>query len=206
MVKYPKVVDVGCDHAYLPIYLVSAGIATDALATDIASEPLSRGRANAALHGANVNFMQTDGILGIPAGYETCVLAGMGGETIMRILSSEIGTARGFKQLLLSPQRDVAAVRRFLHTYGFFIVDEVLVEENGKFYFVLDCVPEHLGTVPKCGGQSPASYAFGWHLVEKKCAVLARFLEGEILKYERFDRAEHSEYLLLCKEVLACIK
>ena len=203
MVRHARVVDVGCDHAYLPIYLVQSGRVSGALATDIAAEPLARGHENAVLHGVGVGFMQADGISGVPAGYETCVIAGMGGESVMRILSSEIGAARGFKQLLLSPQRDVADVRRFLHTYGFLIVDEALVEENGKFYFVLDTVAD---SGAHCTPLREADYAFGRHLVERKCAVLARFLEAEILKYEKINRTEYSEYLLMCKEVLACIK
>ena len=39
-----RIVDVGTDHAYIPIWLLLNGIVTDAAATDIRSGPLDRAR------------------------------------------------------------------------------------------------------------------------------------------------------------------
>ena len=46
-VKGRRVVDVGTDHAYLPIYLLKSGKVRSAAATDINEGPLERARINA---------------------------------------------------------------------------------------------------------------------------------------------------------------
>lgn len=202
MVAYDTLVDVGSDHALLPISLLIDGRIKQAISADIASSPLERGRANAIKHGVaeKLNFMLSNGLEKVAPGFETCVIAGMGGESIMHILRNYLSFALTFKQLILSPQRDVADVRRFLHTHGFKIANEVMLAENGKFYNILDCSP---------GVQSAYtehSYIFGHHLISRKCPVLKQYIENEIEKFTRFGVDRHIDYLTLCKEVLACIK
>lgn len=45
------------------------------------------------------------------------------------------------KELILAPQLDVDAVRRYLHTIGFSIETELMVKEDGKFYNIMRCIP-----------------------------------------------------------------
>ena len=202
MVLYNSLVDIGSDHALLPISLLLSGRIKRAIAADIAPLPLERGRVNAVRHGVvqSIDFKLTDGLLGLDFGYESCVIAGMGGESIMHILRDELDVAHSFKQLILSPQRDLPLVRRFLHTHGFEITDEVMLIENGKFYNILDC---KVGIVEE---YNETEYIFGHHLINKKCPVLAQYLKSEIEKFSRFGTDRHFEYISLCKEVLKCIK
>jgi len=207
MVKYDSLVDVGSDHALLPMYLLLEGRIGKALATDVARGPLGRGQAGAVRYGleSNIEFRLNDGLSGIdPFSFSTCVIAGMGGESIVRILENDLSIALSFSQLILSPQRDMELVRRFLCCSSFELVDEVMLLEDGKFYNILNCsyACEHAGDV----GRNEAEYIFGRHLIERKCPVLARFIEAEIEKFTRFGRDEHLGYLHICREVLACIK
>ena len=203
MVKYNALVDVGSDHALLPVYLLKEGRIKRAIATDIAAGPLARGRANAKAHKVDgqIDFVQADGLRWAATSrpYETLVVAGMGGETIMRILQD----SPDFGQLLLSPQRDVPAVRRFLHGKEFAIVGETMVHEHGKFYFIIDAKPSKAA---KCRPYNDAEYSFGRHLIDTRCSILKRYIQAEIVKHEKINRAEYSEYLDLCKDVLKCIQ
>ena len=86
-----RVADVGTDHAMVPVWLVQSGRADSVLATDIRSGPL---KSAAALvertgTGGHIRLMQTDGLTGIgPADADTVIIAGMGGETMLAILSA----------------------------------------------------------------------------------------------------------------------
>ena len=203
MVKYPTVVDIGTDHAKLPIYLVGHGLATKVLVTDVNPGPLAGAKRNIVDCGpimGEISWCLCDGLDGVnPAEYEVCVISGMGGGLITRILRQNIAVARGFKQLLLSPQRHVGDVRRFLHQNGFCINDEEMLEENGKFYNILDVSAGHEGPYDAKG------YAFGQVLLHKKPDVLKKFVEIEAEKVRKIGRSELKEYLQLCEEVLECL-
>ncbi|MDR2167831.1 MAG: class I SAM-dependent methyltransferase [Clostridiales bacterium] len=195
MVRFSGLVDIGSDHAHLPIYLIGAGRCARALATDISPKSLAKGRENAAAAGlcGQIDFQLARGFaLALSAeAYETCVIAGMGGENIMGIIKDAPKVAKGFKQLILSPQRDAPALRRFLHEFGFKIVNEVMVSENGKFYNILDCAP---GTQE---AYDEAGYAFGQALIERNCPILAQFIKSELRKFEEIHK-----YIKLCEEIL----
>ncbi|MCL2236342.1 MAG: class I SAM-dependent methyltransferase [Defluviitaleaceae bacterium] len=207
MVRHSTLVDIGTDHAHLPIYLAQGGRVCNVLATDIALEPLERGRQNAAyadvLH--IVDFKQGAGLEGVtPLKYETCTISGMGGEMIAGILQNSPDVAKGFKQLVLSPQRSVPKLRRFLHDNGFSINNEEIVEDNGKFYNILDCSPNP---------QEPyddAGYEFGQILLEGRHPLLGSLIRYDMKKYENINmdalpgerRAELEKYIKLCLEVL----
>jgi tRNA (adenine22-N1)-methyltransferase len=67
--KGGRVIDVGTDHAYLPIYLVREGIVSSALACDINKGPIDSARANiaAAELSDRISTLQTDGLHGTEA-------------------------------------------------------------------------------------------------------------------------------------------
>jgi len=208
MVRYDTLIDVGSDHALLPVAMLVGKRIKSAISTDIAQAPLERGRQNAQKHSVSdqIEFILTDGLVGAhivrPNLPDVCTISGMGGETIIHILRESMETARSFKQLLLSPQRDIPALRHFLHKNGFAIVNEVMLIENRKFYNILDCEPSQTVDFHQF---SDAGYIFGQHLIERKCPIFARFIKAEIIKYERIKRQEYADYLALCKEVLSCI-
>ena len=84
------VADVGTDHAYLPIYLVSAGVAHRAVASDINQGPLSRAEANIQRFSlsSQISTRLTPGLAGIAEFAPTDILiCGMGGELIASILA-----------------------------------------------------------------------------------------------------------------------
>jgi len=212
MVRFGAVVDVGCDHAHLPVHLLKSGRARAVLATDVAAGPLMRGRENAmtAGFGDAIEFRLANGLAGVEAGkWETCVIAGMGGETIMSILHDSTDVAKSFKQLLLSPQRNVPDLRLFLHQNGFVIDNEIMMIENGKFYNILDCRVED-GAVES---YDAAGYAFGKILIESKCCILKQYIKNEIRKLQMIDlddvpnerRVQIKDYVKMCTEVLGCL-
>lgn len=150
------VIDVGTDHAMLPVWLAQTGRAVRVLAADIRPGPL---RSAAALvektgTGDRVRLLLTDGLEGLgPADGDTVVIAGMGGETMIHILSRAPWTREGVL-LILEPQSKKADLRLWLIKNGYCIQSERLVEDAGRIYPVLAAA----------GGAAPAYSPAELHL------------------------------------------
>lgn len=83
-------------------------------------------------------YIQTrlsDGLENLKAGEgDTLVIAGMGGPLMERILTDGQSVRDSFSEMILQPQSDIPHFRRFIQSQGFQIVEEKMVEEEGKFY------------------------------------------------------------------------
>ena len=116
-----RLVDVGTDHGYLPVWLLQHGRMESAIASDINTLPLDHARATAAEYGvtACIDFRLCPGLAKI--GSEECdtvAIAGMGGETIIGILKAAPWTRDGTHTLILQPQTKVDLLRRWLCESG----------------------------------------------------------------------------------------
>lgn len=131
--------DVGTDHGYIPVYLRQKGIIDHAIASDIGREPLEHARRTAEEYGVTgIDFRLCAGLEGIaPEECSTILIAGMGGETIMEILSAAPWTRSGAHTLLLQPQTKIEELRRWLCEHGYALARETLTEDKGKLYVVM---------------------------------------------------------------------
>lgn len=124
-----RVADVGTDHAYLPIYLVSEGIVSSAIASDINQGPIDSARANIAQAGLShaIDTLHTDGLHGVEAFLPDDVLIfGMGGELIATILSEAPFVKSKEIGLILQPMSKASVLREWLCENGFEILGESL--------------------------------------------------------------------------------
>ena len=132
-----RVCDVGCDHGFVPIYLALQGISPAVLAMDVKSGPLSAAREHIAEHGLEkvIETRLSDGLHNYSIGEsDTLICAGMGGRLMMRILSDDKDKTESFRELILQPQSEIEQFRAWLRGQGYRIVDENMIEEDGKFY------------------------------------------------------------------------
>lgn len=141
------VADVGCDHAYIPIYLLETGRIKTALAMDVNSGPLRNAADNARREGVqdSIRFIQSDGLDKLPEDIEfspcdTLLIAGMGGELIERILADGSRKAACFGSFVFSPHTKLPEFRHFLGKSGYRISDERVMCEDGKFYTIIKAV------------------------------------------------------------------
>ncbi len=56
---------------------------------------------------------------------------------MMRILADDLKKTSSFRELVLQPQSEIEKFRRFLRENGCRIVDEEILEEEGKFYQII---------------------------------------------------------------------
>ncbi len=131
------VCDIGTDHGYVAIYLAQKGICKRVIASDIRKGPLAQAEKNIALFKAeNVETRLSNGFENIAEGEADCaIIAGMGGETICRILSEE----KGCSHFVLQMQTAHKPLREFCSQNGFVIEKEAIVREVNKMYVAMLC-------------------------------------------------------------------
>lgn len=136
--------DVGTDHGYVPIALVQQNKIPHAIAMDINAGPLGRAREHIALCQLEeqIETRLSDGVEALTVGeVDSILIAGMGGELVIHILTEGMQVCRMAKELVLQPQSELGKVRQFLRDKKFKIVDEDMVIEDGKYYPMMKVVP-----------------------------------------------------------------
>ncbi len=136
--------DIGTDHGYVPISLVQKKKVPRAIAMDVNKGPLQRAKDHIAENQLEeyIETRLSDGVQGLAVGeVDSILIAGMGGDLVIRILSEGLEVCKEAKELVLQPQSELGRVRQFLREHLFQIVDEDMVIEDGKYYPMMRVVP-----------------------------------------------------------------
>lgn len=132
--------DIGTDHAYLPIALCKAQRISKAVAIDVHTGPYQSALATVKAHRleASIDVRLGDGLKPlVPGEVDVITLAGMGGRTMLDILSARPDVLEAVQDLILQPQGAEGAVRLTLLDNGWRLKAEKLVEEGNRIYVVM---------------------------------------------------------------------
>lgn len=134
-----NVIDVGCDHALLDIYLYKSRQNIRVVASDIKEEPLEIARKNIQKYNLQdkIEVRLGNGIDTIDETVDTIVISGMGGLTMIGILKYKQDDLKHVDTIILSPNNEIAKVRREITKLGYYIDDEDLIEEKKQIYQVI---------------------------------------------------------------------
>ena len=209
-----RVCDVGCDHAFVPIYLINQGISPYVIAMDVRKGPLAQAKEHIREYGLDtyIETRLSDGLEYFEIGEaDSLICAGMGGKLMMNILKKDAEKTASFKELILQPQSELQQFRYFLRSQGYMITDENMIEEGGKFYSIIKAAKaaerevasevfegvseEKFGDVEPCKTlPREESLPVDWHtemedrygpvLIANKHPVLCKYINWEIGIYE----------------------
>ncbi len=177
--------DCGTDHAYIPIYLIKNGISQRGYASDINKGPLNSAKTNIENEGLGdkIQTVLTDGLDGYnDTAITDIIIAGMGGELIMKIIdrSALVRTAKPY--LILQPMSHEDKLRVYLNSHGFETSDERIVSEGDKLYVVIKAkyTGEALPTdgIFKYIGNLDLSADTSRKYLKKKLAALGKKIKG----------------------------
>lgn len=141
--KDSRTADIGCDHAYLSIYLIKNNIVPSVIAMDVNKGPLLHARQNIIKYctEGKIELRLSDGLTKLaPLEADTIVIAGMGGELMKSILQRGLPCVKAAKELVLQPQSEIYKVRRMLKNIGFKIIYENMCIDEEKYYVVIKAV------------------------------------------------------------------
>jgi len=130
-------IDVGTDHALLPIAMIASKQANRVVAVDNKPGPYEKALANvkASGHADKIDVVLSDGFDQVDAAADAACILGMGGLAIQAIL--EKADLSNFRVLVLGPQSEETSLRFWLADHGFTIVDEAFVVDREKHYPIL---------------------------------------------------------------------
>lgn len=207
--------DIGSDHAYLPCYLAHNGIISRAVAGEVVKGPYESAVRQVRTEGLTktITVRLADGLAAVHPEdkVDTVTIAGMGGPLIVSILERHPETLENVTRLILQPNIHAKVIREWALRFGWAILDEEIVEEDGKVYEIL---------VLQRGEETltEAEILLGKQLLAAKSEVFIEKWTREIANWERVlqsiekaeatpdiekKRAELHYLIKLVKEALA---
>lgn len=172
------VCDVGTDHALLAAHLITTGKCEKVIASDINEGPLESARKTVEKYGISekVELVLSDGLKNVNGeGVSDIVIAGMGGETIVKILSERQFDLNGIR-LILQPMTKAEILRKWLADYGYKIVSENGVSEGEKLYTVITA-----SAMPGCESLTEFEALRGFYSDDDEVGKIIRQKEAERL-------------------------
>jgi len=200
-----RVADVGCDHGYLGIHLLTHNIATSVIASDVNDGPLQSAMRNAEKFAVKdrITFFLSDGVQSIPRDFDTLVCAGMGADTMISILEAAPWLKSEQYRLILQCQSRRPELRRYLYDQGYCITAETLAEDGKFIYPVMEVLyrPSHPLT--------PGSYHISPALLKSASPLLPAFydriisgLRTTVDGLSQTGGEKHAQYQAILNELL----
>ncbi len=135
-----KVIDIGCDHGLLSIYLVNKYKNIKVIASDVNENALSSAITNIKKEKLE-NRIETrlgSGLDVVDANeIDTIVIAGMGANTIVGILKYSTSKLSNVNNIIIQSNTDLYFLRKNVTSLGYYIEDEILLEDKNIIYTVI---------------------------------------------------------------------
>jgi tRNA (adenine22-N1)-methyltransferase len=133
------VLDIGCDHGLLGIYLKLNRNNIKVISSDINEGPLEKAKDNINKYNLTdeIETRLGDGLDTYSDEIDTIIISGMGGRNMIGIMKSHMEVLKKVDTIILSPNNYQEDVKRFLCNNGFYISNEKLVKEKKFIYQVI---------------------------------------------------------------------
>lgn len=170
--KEDSVVDVGCDHGLLSIYIKENEIVKKVIASDVNPNALASAIKNINEANIDIQTVLSDGIRDVDlSGINTLVIAGMGTSTIKHILA-DTDKLKHINKIVTQSNNDHEMLRNFMNDIGYYLSNELYIFDKGKWY-VTSCFVKDTKKNSK-----------------------------SVLKYGLLNNNEYNEYLIQSKETI----
>lgn len=138
---HSKIVDIGCDHAFLDIYLYKNKEGIEIVASDINEHALENAKKNIHKYqledkiktrlGSGLDVIEKEEV-------DTVIMAGMGSFTMIKILNDGLDKISSLKQIIVQSNTNLELLRKEIIKKGFYIAGEEIVKENNLYYVVIN--------------------------------------------------------------------
>lgn len=185
MVEDGKTVfDVGCDHAYLDIYLTLYRTNISCYAIDVRPSVIKIAKKNIKNSGLNIPVLLNNGLENIKLEKNSIVvIAGMGTRNILKIIGD-----KKIEELIIQSNDDLVLLRRELSNRGYKIIDEKVVYEESYFYVFIKAMPGNSFYTEK-------ELLLGPILARQNSNVYIDYLHSLLIKYNKMISSIPKEFM-----------
>ena len=171
--------DVGCDHAFLDIYLVKKKKNIKAIASDVAKGPVEAAKENIKKEGleGKIEVRLGDGLDTYSDEVDTIIISGMGGRNMIGIFKRNLEVLKKIDTIIVSPNNYQVDLKKFLVKYGFYIDDEEFVKDKKIIYQIIKLKKGHKR-------YSKKEYFFGPVFLQKKDILFEEYYMRELVSRE----------------------
>lgn len=175
--------DVACDHGYFAEFMLKNELCERAIISDISAKSLKKAENLLApfIERGVLNAVVCDGLLKVD-GADEVIIAGIGGEEIVKILKE------GYipENFVFQPMKNAEVLRSFLIGSGCELSHDDIFEDGKNFYFIIKGKREG-----ESRAYSAAELQFGKDSL--KNPVLKMYLDIEISKNREYLKRDMSE-------------
>lgn len=135
-----KMVDIGCDHALLDIYLYKNRKNISIIAADVNENALNQAKTNIKKYNLEnkIETRLSNGLDNILADeIDTIVISGMGAHTIVGILHMNLKKLVNVKNIIVQSNNHIDFLRKKITELNYYIDSEKLVKDNGIIYTII---------------------------------------------------------------------
>lgn len=205
LVKYfntsDNVIDIGCDHALLDIYLVKNNYLSSIMVSDVHENALNCGKENICKEGLEEKIFTKLGdglnVLDNSDLVDTIIISGMGTKTILEILNHD--RINDINKLIIQSNRDYDILRKNIVNMGFYIDQEEVIEDNNKVYInicFLRGKKKYTNNELKYGTNNMKNKSLYYKYLINKKEIILKNITNENMKKILFDEVEFLKKLL----------
>ncbi|GHU61472.1 SAM-dependent methyltransferase [Clostridia bacterium] len=179
------VIDVGCDHAYLPIFLIQKKISPKVFAFDSRQGPLKQAKEHILDYEVDkqVELRLSDGLEALQGKEgQTVILSGLGRKVIQKIVEDRWTETGHIQEWIFSPQSEWELFYSFLNQYAFVLEDERMIKEKEKYYLIIKAKRRNLYPL------RPQKFTYGTILIQRKDKIFQEYLEKKRAELEELEK------------------
>lgn len=172
--------DIGCDHALLDIYLAKNKHLMNIIAADISEGPLNIAKRNIEKYECQgiIKVVKSDGLEKITPDINTVIIAGLGAKAIIDILKKDQHKLGKVDKLVIVPNNGFYEIRKEITKLGYKILSEELILDKKITYLLVVFIR----------GKKKYSYKelfFGPILLKKSDKLFKQYYEEELSKQRK---------------------
>ncbi|MDD2625212.1 MAG: SAM-dependent methyltransferase [Tenericutes bacterium] len=134
--KQDKVIDVGCDHALLGIYLIKNKLVSNIICSDIVEKAIERAKENSNKYKVNIDLRLGDGlkVLNNTDDINTIIISGMGYFKMRKILEDYKHNLNNINKIIIQTNTKEYDIRKYITRIGYLINKESIIKDNNIYY------------------------------------------------------------------------